>query len=609
MSFTKLFLCACIAVVCLSSCNYVEENFMSDEMVSVSFVLSDASKFVRSSVINEDNSVKSVVLMAYSGGTLITDDVVSYTDPVVLRLEKGRKYDFYALANLDAFVPPASESDLIQFSFPVEPTCCNDDVFPMSWSMTGCEVDENDSVEISLERLAAKVILTIESQVEGMEVVSASLKQVPHSVTPFCPGGNRAEVDIVADGDYATDADIDCLNNGGNICLYLPENMQGTLLPENDDPMMKVLDESSPYSKVCSYLEVKCRFTDGAEKTGEVIYRVYLGEDNVSNFDIKRNRALCVSLTLTESGISVKDSWKIDAGAVQDIIRPFAPIDICFNATDLVLNIGETFVLKYKVKYNDGTSTEFISYGFASLKGCNTEGWFVSDNRVADISTYGVITPKSPGKTTISMSISWWVDDVLYSSTATADVVVPGEAAAELLYVYADGPAMFYNGSGGPVLNAVYDDGTECPVPADWWETSCDCVFYDEVDGLIVTDAYEMIDGETVCTFTGSYQGFTSSIDMLYGVWVKEIGCERVMLSGPGLSRVRTYLVLDDFTRIYVPFAYRLSYDGIRWDEFRAVNAEGADLNVSGYYVEIKTLYEYHDFTGLPRVWSAVKRW
>lgn len=598
-----------IAGLFLISCSFIEENYCSETPVVVPFILRSEYPNIRSSVMPDD-SIKDITLMAYSDGVLIDDCVSLQSDSVFLRLERRRAYNFYALANVGEFVPPASEKDLCSSCLPVEPTCCSDDSFPMSWSKIGCVVNGENPIEMCFERLAAKIVLNVDCQVEGLEIVSAVLKQVPLSIMPFAQGGSKSKFGKVADGDYATDEDIVCLNSGGSVCLYMLENMQGTLLPSNDDPMMKVLEEYSEAAKLCSYLEIKCRYADGSLKEGDVLYRAYLGKDNVRNFDVERNHVISVSLVLTEAGISICDSWKIDASGVQDIVKPpFAPVEICFNSTAIVLDIGQTYTLKYKVIYNDGSATGFISYGFAPLNGCSTDGWYVSDSRVADISTYGVITPKSPGRTTISMSITWWTGDVCHSHTAVAEVLVLGEVEDnELIHVYADGPAMFYNGSGGPALYAVYADGSESCVTADWWETSCESVFYDDEYGVVVLDDYNMKDCETVCTFTASYQGLSASIDMLYGMWVKEIGYERVASSGYGAVKLRLYLLLDDFSKVYVPFAYRLSYDGIRWEEFKVENGEGIPLDMSGYYIELKTVMEYYDYTGTPRVWSLVSR-
>ena len=609
MNFIK-FLRLCVAGLLLFSCNFIEEIDCSETSVVVPFICHFSDCPTTRSSVMPDDVIDDIVLMAYSEGVLIADSVFSCSDSIYLKLEKGRIYDFYALANVEDFLPPVSEDKLYSSALSVNPTGCREDSFPMSWSVTGCAVSGDSPIEMSFERLAAKVVLNVDSQVEGLEIVSAVLKQVPLSVKPFAPGGNKAEPGSVADGDYATDNDLVCLNNGESVSLYMPENMQGTLLESNHDPMMKVLEEGSEAAEVCSYLEVKCRFAEGFSKEGEVCYRMYLGTNNVSNFDVERNRVISVSLTLTEAGISIRDSWKIDAGAVQDAVKPpFAPVEICFNATDIVLEVGQTYTLKYKVRYNDGTSTGFISYGFAPLNGCSSDGWVVSNWRVADISAYGVITPKTPGRTTISMSISWWIDDVLHSSTAIADVYVLGEVPEnEVLYVYVTGPAMFYNGSGGPGLYAVFADGTESHVMADWWETSYESVFYDEDSGMIVQDDDNLKEGQTICTFTASYQGMTASIDMLYGKWVKDVGFERVAINGSGSVRLRMYLVLDDFSRVYVPFAYRLSYDGVRWEEFILENGEGIPYSASGYYIELKTINEYYDYNGLSKVWTLVSR-
>lgn len=610
MNYIKL-VCLCWAYLLCCACNAVEESQETDGYVTVSFAMREVLNHQsRSSISVDESMVNDVVLLAYSGGVLIAESVVCQSEDIVLRLEKGRAYNFYAIANVEEFRPPVSEIDLYDLSFSVNLIDGDSRSFPMAWSLREHAVDGDDQIAICFERLVAKILLSVDNQVEGLEIVAAGLKQVPLLVSPFASEGSRAKSGKVVDGDYAVDVDLACLNDGGSICFYMPENMHGDLLVGNDDPMKKVLDENSEESKLCTYVEVLCRFVEGSAKEGEVLYRMYLGEDNVKNFDVKRNKVLHVTLTLTESGISVKDSWKIDASSVQDVVKPqLAPLEVSLNATDVLLNVGETFTLRYMVRYNDGTSTGFVSYGFAPLNGCSPEGWVIDDNRIAEISSLGVITPKSPGRTTVSITVGWWQDDKYCSLTAKANVTVLAEPVDVVMrYVYAIGPAMFYDGSGGPTLIAVYSDGTELPVVADWWETSDESVYYDESLGIAISDPDGLVEGETICKFTGSYCGFVSSLDMLYGKWVKDIGYERVGTSKNGVCRYRVYLIFDDFSKIYVPFAYRLSLDGNSWGKTYTSSVDGIEADYTGYYIDFKTVDEYYDYTGYSRIWNFLSR-
>ncbi len=671
-------ICLCVSVICLYSCEFQEIGIKtgSSGMADVRFVLEDVDSRVRSVMDVSETAVRNLALLAYRDSVLAAD--VYYTSFADMRmtLDAGGEYDFYVLANVGDVVPPVHERDLSSLTCSPDMT---EDTLPMCWCMSAVAVAADSILPVRLTRLAAKVVLDVECEVRGLEVTSAAIMQAPLCVRPFDPCGSRASVAEVGAGDSASEEDVAILNDGGSVCLYVLENIQGTLLEGNDDPMKKVPENISS-ALACTYIDVRCDFMSGSDKEGGVSYRTYLGRDNVSDFNIGRNSVLHVTLCLTSSGLGVSGSWKIDPDYVQHavdvvldkeeleivvgcsrtihaevlpmdacelgiewisgdtsvaevdslgrvlavgkgqcVVRavskdredvyaecavrvvPVAPERVELNFSEHSLALEDKFTVKFRVIYNDGTASSFISYGIAPLPHCSPDGWTVSDASVCQINTYGSLTPLKVGTTTVSMTVSWWNDDVYHTCSASGTINVTG---AYLVGLYVEAPAMFYAGSGGPGLYGIFSDGSERMLIADEWIVSDAHVSYDEADGIVISDEEELVQGETVCTFTAVYDGMTAHADMLYGRWVREIGCVRSTSYATQSILYRLYVRYDDFTEEFVPFSCKVSHDGIAWTDYGTGSDSGIQIDWNIGHVRLETLNKYHDYTGTLRYWS-----
>ena len=98
--------------------------------------------------------------------------------------------------------------------------------------------------------------------------------------------------------------------------MLLAENMQGTLLPYNNNQSNKVLSE--PLASLCSYVEIVADYNSPG-KTGTVKYRIYLGRDETKNFDIKRNT--WYKLTVKFKGNTLNEtSWRLVTDDLKDLV-------------------------------------------------------------------------------------------------------------------------------------------------------------------------------------------------------------------------------------------------------------------------------------------------
>lgn len=265
---------------------------------------------------NED-AIFDLNLYAFCDGRLISQEYFESDERLEMKLLYGQRYNLYALANMGRVAAPIDERDFVKnCEYRIEEHCDLGQFLPMSWSCEAFVVDSwADRVTIDMERLVTKISFSIEkTALKGLEVNSVRLCQSAAVVRPFKneDGSFVTGLDEILDGDYASAADLDVLNSGGQVTFYAMENCHGELLAGNDDPWAKVPDNIADKSSLCTYLEVDCTFREGYFYSGDVTYRMYLGTDGLSNFDVRRNSLLRVLLFLTDDALR-EVSWRVDA--------------------------------------------------------------------------------------------------------------------------------------------------------------------------------------------------------------------------------------------------------------------------------------------------------
>ena len=144
------------------------------------------------------------------------------------------------------------------------------------------------------------------------------LRQANGRLQPFSDAPQRAQeaADVLAQSDY--DPDMQSTNASvTTFSFYVPENMQGTLLPGNTDSRRKTRDELiarnlSAVEPYLTYVEFSGHLDPAAGGYGgDVTYRFYLGRDNCSNFDLERGREHKVSLSFRVGSIFDSD-WRVE---------------------------------------------------------------------------------------------------------------------------------------------------------------------------------------------------------------------------------------------------------------------------------------------------------
>ena len=328
-----------------SSCRALRRVYVSAEIAGEKIV---EVKSVLSSDI--ESRMSDITLASYGNDGLLLD--VAYYDAIsgsMSLLVESAGNNIYALVNMGDMTAsfPLMEQEISGMEYYVRSySDVEDRGFPMSGKLTGY-YPESGTAKITVERLFAKLrVRIIHKSLAGYSPSSyyafnlcnksIRLRQANGRVLPFSEHGSRADrlSDILVESDgyqnlndrnaYQGSLSQSDMGPGPGylqdttLILYVPENMQGNLLPHNKDPYAKNYEgisdvDGKSYSDLCTYLEFNARRENTLGYSGDVMYRYYLGADNTSDFNLERNKRYDITLDFTEDGFFV-DSWKVSRG-------------------------------------------------------------------------------------------------------------------------------------------------------------------------------------------------------------------------------------------------------------------------------------------------------
>lgn len=255
--------------------------------------------------------------------------LLSGSSDIEASLLKGVEYSVYVCANMGYEINSITTlSELTSQRFYLAYPDDYASGMPMSGVWTGSVTEDGEVIEIELERMMAKVSVCMDrSSLDDdvtLNVRSIQVGNCPRSALLFGESAALSSSDVFSNGFIKTYEDADDLNIDESlgvsreVSVYMLENMQGDLLPDAQDDSDKVL--SSPYSSVCSYIEIKSEYISPDYSTPAedyLIYRFYLGE-SVGNFDIRRNCHYHFTVKPEGDGLS-GTGWRVDISALEAV--------------------------------------------------------------------------------------------------------------------------------------------------------------------------------------------------------------------------------------------------------------------------------------------------
>ena len=398
MAITALLMCSCIYED-LSDC----PNFIQGigKPVDVEFCVSCTDSIeTKSSISASETAVTNLNLFVYYDGKLETSSYIESPTSFSMSLVKGRTYNMYALANMGKVTAPFKEEEMKDYQYSISKVTDIKLAFPMCWSLADKTISgSGPRININLERMVSRINFSIDSsELEDFTVTAVRLRQAALKMYPFFDNGSEgsraSNLSEVGDGDWASSSDLTKLNAGQKIWFYALENCQGVLLPGNKSAESKIPSEIPYGSELCTYLEMTASYSGEYEgvpvSSDNVVYRFYIGNDNCSDFNVRRNNSVDISLTVTRDRI-FDESWKVSYG--DDL--PEVNYSLTIVKPDMELSIGETANLSSMYIKNVGgvknSESDVTAYA----------AWSSSNASVATVSA-GKITAKGVGTATIT---------------------------------------------------------------------------------------------------------------------------------------------------------------------------------------------------------------
>lgn len=294
-------------------------------------------------------------MFVYHEGKLLEDCSRYYTDMsslmMTLPYEKNG-FNIYFIANVGRVQAPDNEAAMSEISYVVD---SYDDMrqrgFPLAEKFIGYKKGER--AHFALKRLVGQYDIRMKTSADKAVYVVKDVRlfNCAKDVYPF---GNDVKASVFTGarlegecGDYLTQDDIAKLNAGESVSLYFLENLQGVLLPDNTDRREKVPSRLNMIKEGiadhCTYIEITADITTPAAKYTDGKYRFYLGQDQYTDFSIRRNTLYEVTLDFTQNMVSEQD-WRIEVGypEVVDVIFSKQEVVVAPYASDTVYVYSNT---------------------------------------------------------------------------------------------------------------------------------------------------------------------------------------------------------------------------------------------------------------------------
>lgn len=413
----------------------------------------DMLQATRSGLDISDSAIKNVNFALYDYSTGKLDRVVyssSSSSGEMDGLVFGRRYSIYALVNA------GDMTSVIRSSYNTKSSIQNLTLqytnaselktrgVPMASDGSADFIyDGAQYVAVTVERLVAKYTFRMDKRLldEGYVTVrELHLRQMAKTVHPFLQNIQGRYSTTAIDGDYADASDLTRINSGENVVFYALENRQGTLLPGNTDPWAKVPSNIPSGKDMCTYLEMICSYTSPSRESDNVTYRMYLGENATTNFDISRNTHYTLTFKPTDGGLD-RTSWKIDPG---DMTTWTTESELVVSPASASVKVGaakQFTATYYTYTYANGDLIDTEYNDVTSLA-----SWSSSRTAVATVSA-GKATAKASGSATITATYEGYSasatlsvsDDVTYSyalklSPASQTIDVGGTGTISAVY-------------------------------------------------------------------------------------------------------------------------------------------------------------------------------
>ncbi len=331
---------------------------MDEDMypITVEMELPQHAADSRSSFTDKElNKIADLNIFLYHDGVLLKEHSYYYTDmsSLMLSFPAGKNgFNIYMVGNVGKMEAPEEESEIVELCHVAE---TYDDFRRDGFPVANVFPDymKGTLASFKLKRLVGQYNITLapSAQDAEYEVKDVRLMNCALDVYPFGSEvkagrfASSAAYGEEAAGDFLTDDDILRLNQGECVSICFVENIQGELLPGNTDRKKKIpscLETMAPgMSRRCTYMEITADVITRSARYTDAKYRFYLGQNETTDFSIRRNTLYDVTLDFTQNMVSEQE-WRIEADApqVNALIVSKETADVVFGIDDCILLSG-----------------------------------------------------------------------------------------------------------------------------------------------------------------------------------------------------------------------------------------------------------------------------
>ena len=312
-------------------------------------------------------------------------------DNITMSINNNSDFSIYAIANCGDLTDSKSvinEQSIcsLQAHFDSPSSLSNfKKGIPMSAKIPLHQYQDGDVVQLELSRLLSKFRVKVDKtnldpSVKTFDITQVRLRNINKAVDYFQDSKATSAESIIPIGESRKGSDILPIYTSG-LDFYIPENMQGDLLPENTDQRSHIPPDE--YKDLCTYIEFTVKYLSDKMYDEDLIYRYYLHDGRLlDNFDILRNTMYTCTTTFTGEGIN-EDSWRIDTSSLKKLVTSIKILPDNLTFTEL------------------GKSHSLTSIVLPSDAEDNSVTWYSDNPSIATVDKDGTVTSISDGACTI----------------------------------------------------------------------------------------------------------------------------------------------------------------------------------------------------------------
>lgn len=234
-------------------------------------------------------------------------------------------------------------------------------------------IGNESRINLSLSRIYSKLSIHIDTtQLNSdvkIKIKRITLNSIPKYITPF------KDFKALDEGDLLEKIEFTDLTE-----ILLTQNMQGVLLPSNSNQKEKI--PPYPLSEISTNLEIETEYISSIYK-GVVKYRIYLGENNTTNFNIKRGVNYILKIIFNGQGLD-QFSWRISEYTLKQLITHIS----LFPKTITFTSANSTFFVVSNILPQEAEKEDLV--------------WVSSNSDVCTVDSIGTLYPVSNGSCKIT---------------------------------------------------------------------------------------------------------------------------------------------------------------------------------------------------------------